>query len=321
MEFRRSVIKLAAQITGLIVVLVAVLGVMIFLLVSANQSGIPVAVAGVDERREELQRLLSALVIAGSGSTLAAAAIGAWLAARAMRPMAQALALQRRFVADASHELRTPLTLLSTRVQMLRRKLPSAESPSADRSVIRGMDELVEDARTLTEILEDLLIAADPRETAERSLVELGSVTDQTLLSLRSAAEERGLILRRDGASDPVTINGANIAIRRLITALVSNALDHARSTVVVEISHDRATAIIRVSDDGPGFRGPANAMLGRFSSSRVDHTDQSATRHYGLGLALVADVAARHGGTVVIEDPDPTRPGAVVAVRIPAAR
>ncbi|MGN6125480.1 MAG: histidine kinase dimerization/phospho-acceptor domain-containing protein, partial [Humibacter sp.] len=42
--------------------------------------------------------------------------LGAWFAARrAAKPLAQALQLQRNFVADASHELRTPLTALSAR--------------------------------------------------------------------------------------------------------------------------------------------------------------------------------------------------------------
>ena len=59
---------------------------------------------------------------ARSGLLLAAAA-GRWLSRRALQPMSAALALQRRFVADAGHELRTPLTLLGTRAQLLRRRL------------------------------------------------------------------------------------------------------------------------------------------------------------------------------------------------------
>lgn len=47
---------------------------------------------------------------------------------RATQPLSTALALQRRFVSDTSHELRTPPTLLSTRAQLLRRRLRSGAS-------------------------------------------------------------------------------------------------------------------------------------------------------------------------------------------------
>ena len=63
---------------------------------------------------------------AGSSSPTLAAAV---LARRAVRPMAQALEQQRRFVADAGHELRTPLTLLSTRSQLLARRVRDTDDP------------------------------------------------------------------------------------------------------------------------------------------------------------------------------------------------
>ena len=77
------------------------------------------------EAEEERGRILTALVTAGVVGVLLAALLAAWLARRTVRPMADTIAMQRRFVADASHELRTPLTLLSTRAQLLSRRLRS----------------------------------------------------------------------------------------------------------------------------------------------------------------------------------------------------
>jgi signal transduction histidine kinase len=105
--------------------------------------------------------------------------------------------------------------------------------------------------------------------------------------------------------------------MNRLLTALVVNALDHARSEVRVDIAPDGKDVVIQVSDDGPGFPVEVSEhAFDRFTSVRAESGDDRQ-RHYGLGLALVAEVASRHGGTVGIERT--IDGGAVVVVRLPA--
>jgi signal transduction histidine kinase len=107
----------------------------------------------------------------------------------------------------------------------------------------------------------------------------------------------------------------------RLYTALITNAIDHALSGVTIEVLSRGRVAEIRVSDDGPGFseeaRGPA---FERFATSRPTSDVGEHPRHYGLGLALVAEVAARHRGGVALEPPRPGI-GAVIVVTIPLSR
>ena len=91
---------------------------------------------------------------------LLAALVAACLARRAMTPLAESLAMQRRFVADASHELRTPLTLLSTRLQLVARR---ARQPGQPAQAGDDLDGVLADTGRLTDILDDLLIAADTR--------------------------------------------------------------------------------------------------------------------------------------------------------------
>nr|WP_228508161.1 HAMP domain-containing sensor histidine kinase [Herbiconiux sp. VKM Ac-1786] len=220
------------------------------------------------------------------------------MARRAIRPLAEALALQRRFVADASHELRTPLTLLSTRAQMLKRR-PGPDLPD---DVTASVDEIVADTRALTEILEDLLIAADPRTVADPTPVDLAKVADDAIALLHDEATRRGVSLVRAGDPAPVTITGSRAALLRLVIALSTNALDHARSAVAVTVSASNGKAFVRVTDDGPGFPPEvASTAFDRFASRR---NDDGATRHYGLGLAIVAEIVERHRGSVTIEHP-----------------
>ena len=92
-------------------------------LVVDRPEGRVVALTDLAPYRAGLTRLLSALALAELAGVLASIAVVVLFTRRSVQPLAQALALQRRFVADASHELRAPLTVLHTRAQMLRRRI------------------------------------------------------------------------------------------------------------------------------------------------------------------------------------------------------
>ena len=83
------------------------------------------------DQHQERERIIGALALAGGAGLVLATLAAVVLARRAVSPMAQALESQRRFVADAGHELRTPLTLLSTRAQLLARRIRSGSPPTA----------------------------------------------------------------------------------------------------------------------------------------------------------------------------------------------
>lgn len=285
---------------------------------SARDGRVTQVAVDLRESHEELQRLGVALVVSGILAALAAGFVAAWMARRTMRPLAEALALQRRFVMDASHELRTPLTLLSTRAQLVRRRLSASGTTGPAVDVAHGLDEIVQDSLVLAEILEDLLVTADPREVAERDRLDVTRLAEDAVDSSRADAERRGIMIHRTGSPDPVVASAARVSMQRLFTALIANALDHAVSEVSVEVTLHGREAVIRVADDGPGF--PPNMdehAFERFASSRPANQAHDQPRHYGLGLALVSEVAVRHGGTVSIEPREPGN-GAAVVVRIP---
>jgi signal transduction histidine kinase len=150
------------------------------------------AVLDLEPDRVRRETVVRALVVSGGVGPLLAALGGAWMGQRAVRPLADALALQRRFVADASHELRTPVTLLSTRAQLIRRTLRAGADP---RLACDELDGLVEDAAALAEVLEDRLLAADPRAETGCAVVDLVEMARQVAASATSAAEARAIAL------------------------------------------------------------------------------------------------------------------------------
>lgn len=270
------------------------------------------AVLDLSSDHAERDRLVSALLMGGGVGLLLAGVVGAWLGTRAAAPLSAALALQRRFVADAGHELRTPLTLLSTRIQLLRRRLQQGGDPQA----VGEADDLIADSAHLAAILDDLLLAADPQvPPAQASTVDLVTLAREVLALARPLAAEHSIELHGPVEGRVVPVRGAPSMLRRAITALIDNAIRHARGTVSVAVERLADAAVLEVSDDGPGIDPAiASRMFERFASTGGARSARSGgARHYGLGLALVSEIAVRHNGEVTAGD----RPGGGATLRL----
>jgi two-component system OmpR family sensor kinase len=274
--------------------------------VRTDRRGDAVIQAALDLRyaHEERDWVLQVLLLAGVVGLVLAGLTGAWVARRAVTPLVAALTLQRRFVADAGHELRTPLTLLSTRAQMLRRRLP-------DESEVDG---LVTDTHQLAAILDDLLLAADPREDVARRPVDLAALLGEAVAAAEPAAHERGVQLSL--TTEPATVDGYEAGLRRAVNALLDNGIRHAANTVQVVLTSTRRQARVQVTDDGPGIEADVlPALFTRFAPVPAD-TSPDERRRYGLGLSLVSDIATRHNGTVTAHNQDSG--GAVLSLTLP---
>ena len=257
------------------------------------------AVLDLGPQHRQRADLAAILLGVGAAGLVLSAVAGTLLARRAVRPLSDALTLQRSFVADASHELRTPLTLLSTRAQMLRRSLVAH---GADSSVVTDADGVVADAARMTDLVEELLVAADPWTQSESAPVELISLCAELMASARDYAKSNqvGLVLDRpDG--EAVTINGNAVGLRRAVLAILDNAIAHtpASGTVTLSVGRQGRQVFIDVTDTGSGI-APAEVdrVFDRFHSGY----QKAGRRSYGLGLALAREVVTRHGGRLTIE-------------------
>jgi two-component system OmpR family sensor kinase len=264
----------------------------------------------------ETRRLLAALG-AAELLGLAAAALAGWLlAGRATAPLGEALARQRRFVADASHELRTPIAQLHTRAQLLDHDLRSG----AGADVAADVRRLVAGTRELGEIVEDLLLSTHLADRAEAAAeVDLGVVADTVAGGFQDRARAHRIDLEVHADPDrPSIVYGREAALRRVLTALADNALSHTPDggRVVVDLDRlddpDQVRVVVR--DSGAGFAPEdAERLFERFARGHDDH------RRFGLGLALAREVVAGHGGT--IEAANIPGGGAAFTIRLPATR
>lgn len=270
------------------------------------------AVLDLATAHKERARLLQAMGFATALGLLLAGLLGVLIGRRAVQPLAQALTLQRAFVADAGHELRTPLTLLSTRAQVLGRALRRS---GASDEILGDADGVVDDTRRLAEVVDDLLAAADPRGAQDHVPVDLVRIAQDVADTAGAHAEQAGVLLGWASDGDTALALGSQSAIRRATIALVDNAIDHTPrdGEVRIAVRRHRGDVILSVSDTGPGIAPEAaQRVLRRFDSAG----HRAGRAHYGLGLALAHDVANRLGGQLRLV---PSEVGATFELVLPA--
>jgi two-component system OmpR family sensor kinase len=240
---------------------------------------------------QDRSSLVFGLGIAEVLALLAALGCGRVLAGRAIRPLADALRRQRTFVADASHELRAPLTRLHTRAQLLARR--SSGRDAAD------LEHLVRGTRELGEVVEDLLLSAQAcGDRPSLEPVELGVLADEAVAAEAVRAGERRVRLAVTRERRPYVVQGVPTALRRVLSALLDNALGHTPPGGSIEVwlgVPDERFVELRVRDTGVGFpAADADRVFERFARG-----SDGDGRRFGLGLALVREVVTGHGGTI----------------------
>lgn len=287
-------------------------------LVADRSEGRVVALIDLAPYRASRNRLLGALALAELIGILASVAVVVLFTRRSVRPLAQALALQRRFVADASHELRAPLTVLHTRAQLLAGRLRSGDVTAAGRDA----EALVADTRVLSGIVDDLLASATLTAATDAGVrVDLAALGRSVCESVQPYAESLGVAVTCT-TSQPggVEVIGSQAALRRGLIALLDNALGHAREggTVRVDIHREGRRAVAAVIDDGAGIDEATMATLfNRFSRGSA-HTGRPGRESYGIGLSLVREIVQAHGGEIAVSS-TPGQ-GATFTIVLPAA-
>jgi signal transduction histidine kinase len=139
---------------------------------------------------------------------------------------------------------------------------------------------------------------------------------------MRVLADPRGITIRLDVDANPASAVPPT-SLQRCITALLDNALTHSpdASTITVSVTTTGTHAVITVADHGAGIQGiDPDHIFDRFahSSPPPDASPDASPRRRssGIGLALVRDIATRHGGTIRLVQTSPS--GSTFELRLP---
>ncbi|HEU0257451.1 MAG TPA: HAMP domain-containing sensor histidine kinase [Microbacteriaceae bacterium] len=259
--------------------------------------------------------MFTALVVTGVVAVILAGLLSWVIARRVVAPLGEALRIQRSFVADASHELRTPVAIISTRVEVLAQELEAGGDPHDDLAGLRR------DVRALGEVITDLLLAASPVDGDTRADCPARPTVRAVLDDLAFLAGQNDVTLRLDGGEGLVAAL-PEATFRRCVVVLVDNAVKHSPSAGTIEVvlaPARRRFFELRVTDHGPGITGvdPAR-VFDRFSHGQQAPSGTAARRGFGIGLALVRDIAGRYGGNVAVAETSPA--GTTFVLTLPLA-
>ncbi len=184
-------------------------------------------------------------------------------------------------LANASHELRSPLARLKMAVSLLE------DAPEAQRAKLR--QEITTNIGELDALVEEVLLAS--RLDAAATLD-----CDEAVSLLPLAAEEAA----RVGASaqgDDVQARGDERLLRRALRNLLENARRYGGDAVEVDVLAGPDGPLLRVSDRGPGVPVALRERIFEAFFRLPGHAEREGG--VGLGLALVRQIALRHGGSV----------------------
>ncbi|XVQ11212.1 sensor histidine kinase [Spirillospora sp. CA-255316] len=213
----------------------------------------------------------------------------------------------REFAADASHELRTPLTTIQGYAELYRHgALGPDELPEA-------MRRIEDEARRMSRLVGDLLeLARLDREASLRTApTDLVAVARDAVADASAAAPDRSFTL---DAPDTLTVPVDEPRIRQILANLLANVRVHTPDSTpaAVRLTLTPQAVILEVADEGPGM-APEDAARAFERFHRSEHEGEGA----GLGLPIVAAIAAAHGGHAELLSAPGT--GTTVRITLPA--
>lgn len=212
----------------------------------------------------------------------------------------------RSFVENTTHDTGLPLTVLHSQLAQLRDQIEAGVPPDPAR--LRGA---LEELHYLSALIQNLsAVAALEAESAARvrAPVDLSAVVERVALRHRLVAAQKRIEILHAVPEAPLSVMGDVTLIEQALNNLVHNAVRYGDDGghVAVVLDEDGADRfILRVVDDGPGVRPEELRRL----AERTWRGDAARARHpdgRGIGLAIVRDVADRHGFELRFEPHEP---------------
>lgn len=220
------------------------------------------------------------------------------------------LAQTKQLSANAAHELRTPLAVMQTNLEVFsKKKEPSVSEYQTLFSTI------LEQTNRLSHLASILLDMTGMQRVKRSDTISLAALADEVLCDLAPIADQKQIKLSQSETDCIVT--GSYLLLYRAVFNLVENAIkyNHPDGSVHINIKDENGFALISIKDTGIGI-APENQEKIFTPFFCVDKSRSRTMGGAGLGLALVAEIAQLHNGTVYVSESDSE--GSTIILKLP---
>lgn len=220
---------------------------------------------------------------------------------------------ERNLLSGVSHELRSPIARIRLALALARH--------SDERERAEMLDRIEQDTVQLDSMLERILAVARLESGQQKPKFEqlaLNEIVDDVLDDAKFEAAATGANISYTHAAE-IKLNGAAGLLHSAIENVVRNAIFYSGKdgNISVMLYRTERAAIITVRDNGPGAPEEALPLLFK-PFYRVDDSRGTTTGGMGLGLAIVRNAVAIHGGAVTARNVSPH--GLEVEIQLPIA-
>jgi len=207
----------------------------------------------------------------------------------------RSLGQEKRFLNDAAHQLRTPLAGLISQTEL-------ALAETDPHALRERLSKVLACARRSAHLVQQLLSLARNETEVRLQALDLAALVREVARDCTPRALSAGVDLGYEG-SQSLWVQGQAMLLREAVSNLLDNALLYAGkgSVVTLRVSQLQQQALLEVEDNGPGLSDIERAHLfERFWRA------SELPGGCGLGLAIVAEIAQRHGGSVSAQALEP---------------
>ena len=212
-----------------------------------------------------------------------------------------------------AHELRNPMMPMMSAVALLQR----SEEPTLR---ARACAVLERQLGSLKNLIDDLIgssvLAMDARVQIAIERVSVGQALNDAADSLRLDIASKGQDLRLVLPAEDIWISADPARLQQMLLNLLANAskYTHDGGQIVMSATVEDEMAVIRVEDNG---RGIATELIPHLFELFTREQRGAPVPGLGVGLAVVQDLARRHGGGAEVRSPGPGK-GSIFSLRLP---
>lgn len=202
-----------------------------------------------------------------------------------------ALELAETFIFEAAHRIRTPLSLVRTEAELALSETTDPATRARLRRMVRAINE---SSRSASQILDHAMVMYRS-DQFDAGPVDLSVLTASVLRAIRPLAEMRDITIVARGLDSACPV----VADERMLEIALRNILDNAvkysdaDGRITLDLAHQGREAVLTLADEGRGLQGDPSRLLDRFHRG-ANVGDVAGS---GLGLTIVAEVAAAHRG------------------------